>query len=373
MNDLILGLYHPIGDPIAGGMGKVQRVHHIQWDVDLAMKQPHPHLFETEAQKQNFIHECEAWINLGLHPHIVSCHYVREVNGIPSIFAEWMDGGTLSRWITSGKLYEGNDSDVLKRILDIAIQFAWGLDYAHERGLIHQDVKPDNVLLTPGGDVKVSDFGIANAKRDLSFTGSTTAIFEGTLFSNSGAYTPAYCAPEQQTGGTLSRRTDIWSWAVSVMEMFVGERLWASGSVAGTACDTYFELARIPVPESVKDLLRECFNENEAERPHDFNIVADRMKVIYKIVVGEEYERELPEAAKLQGDALNNRAVSMLDLGRAAEAEKLFDQALEVDPGHPQAIYNQGLHLWRSGRMTDAKIVMALQLSQTNRPSDWNV
>ncbi|TSA31267.1 MAG: serine/threonine protein kinase, partial [Verrucomicrobiaceae bacterium] len=144
-------------------MGKVQRVHHILWDVDLAMKQPHPHLFETEAQKQNFIGECEAWINLGLHPHIVSCHYVREVNGIPSIFAEWMEGGTLSSWITSGKLYKGSDSDVLKRILDIAIQFAWGLDYAHDHGLIHQDVKPDNVMLTAIGDVKVADFGIAKA------------------------------------------------------------------------------------------------------------------------------------------------------------------------------------------------------------------
>ena len=63
----------------------------------------------------------------------------------------------------------------------------------------------------------------------------------------------------------------------------------------------------------------------------------------------------------------------MLDLGRAAEAEKLFDQALEVDPGHPQATYNQGLHLWRNGRMTDAAIVTALQQSQSNRPGDWNV
>jgi len=373
MNDLILGLYRPIGDPIAGGMGKVQRVHHATWNVDLAMKQPHPHLFETEAQKQNFVHECEAWINLGLHPHIVSCHYVREVDGIPSIFAEWMDGGSLANWIKSGKLYEGGDSGALKRILDIAIQFAWGLDYAHEKGLIHQDVKPDNVLLTPDGDVKIADFGIAKAKMDLTFSGSTTTGFEGTLISKSGAYTPAYCAPEQAVGGTLSRRTDIWSWAVSVMEMFVGERLWSSGSVAGTACDTYFELARVTVLESVKDLLRECFHKQEADRPHDFKIVAGSLKNIYKTFAGEEYEREFPEAAKLQGDALNNRAVSMLDLGRVVEAEKLFEQALKIDPGHPQATYNQGLHLWRSGRMTDTAIVRALQRSQLNRPSDWNV
>ncbi|MFZ2658641.1 MAG: hypothetical protein WAX69_27155 [Victivallales bacterium] len=89
-NGLLLGLYEIKGEPVAGGMGKVFRVHHTTWNVDLAMKQPHPELFETEEQKQNFIHECDAWINLGLHPHIVSCYYVREINGTPNIFAEWM-------------------------------------------------------------------------------------------------------------------------------------------------------------------------------------------------------------------------------------------------------------------------------------------
>ena len=372
MNDLILGLYRPVGSPIAGGMGKVLRVHHTAWNVDLAMKQPHPHLFETEAQKQNFIRECEAWINLGLHPHIVSCHYVREVDGIPSIFAEWMDGGSLAAWIKSEKLYAGSEPEVLRRILDIAIQLAWGLDYAHEQGLIHQDVKPDNVLLSSDGEAKVGDFGIAKAKADFAASGTTNAQFEGTMISKAGAYTPAYCAPEQPAGGTVSRRTDIWSWAVSVMEMFLGERLWSSGSVAGSACDTYFESTRMPVPESVKDLLRECFKSNEARRPRDFKILADRVKSIYQTLTGEGYPREFLEAAKIQGDSLNNRAASMLDLGRAEEAEKLFDQVLAIDPGHPQATYNQGLHLWRSGRMTDAMIVSALKQSQMNRPSDWN-
>ena len=76
-NSLLLGLYEIKGEPVAGGMGKVFRVHHSTWNVDLAMKHPRPEFFETEEQKQNFIHECDAWINLGLHPNIVSCYYVR--------------------------------------------------------------------------------------------------------------------------------------------------------------------------------------------------------------------------------------------------------------------------------------------------------
>jgi len=184
---LLLGLYRMEGEVAEGGMGKVFKVHHTGWNVDLAMKQPHAEMFETEEQKETFIHECDAWINLGLHPHIVACHYVREIDGIPSIFAEWMEGGTLSRWIKDGKV------DSLEKILNVAIQFAWGLDYAHEQGLIHQDVKPENVMLTLEGDVKIADFGIANAKAGLGHTTGISAKFAGTMISDCGAYTPAYC------------------------------------------------------------------------------------------------------------------------------------------------------------------------------------
>src|SRR5208337_511708 len=136
-----------------GGMGLVYRVHHRGWNADLAVKSPRANYFQTEAQKENFTRECETWINLGLHPHIVSCHYVRTLGGIPRVFAEYVEGGTLKEWIDSRKLYEGGEPESLKRILDIAIQMAWGLHYAHEQGqgLVHQDVKPANVLMMPDG------------------------------------------------------------------------------------------------------------------------------------------------------------------------------------------------------------------------------
>ncbi|MDR3298770.1 MAG: serine/threonine protein kinase, partial [Candidatus Accumulibacter sp.] len=220
---LLLDTYRVESDAIQGGMGKVWRVRHTGWNADLAMKQPKAELFRNERQKSDFIHECEAWIKLGLHPQIASCYYVREINGIPSIFAEWMDGGSLKGWINSGRLYEGDARLGLERVLDIAIQFGRGLHYAHEQGLIHQDVKPDNLLLTPEGGAKVADFGIARA-RALLAAQDTDLPADATLVSASGAYTPAYCSPEQINGETLTRRTDIYSWAVSVLEMFLGER-----------------------------------------------------------------------------------------------------------------------------------------------------
>ncbi|MBR6220961.1 MAG: protein kinase, partial [Clostridia bacterium] len=144
--DVLLETYTVEDDAIHGGMGSVWRVHHNSWNTDLAMKRPQPRFFAegSERRKEEFIAECEHWINLGLHPNIVSCYYVREIGGVPTIFSEWMDGGSLKDAIQSGRLYEGTEQEVRARILDIAIQTARGLKYSHENGLIHQDVKPGN-------------------------------------------------------------------------------------------------------------------------------------------------------------------------------------------------------------------------------------
>ena len=173
VGDVILDLYEVKQVHEGGGMGLVYRVHHRGWSMDLAVKSPRNDYFKTEAQKKNFARECETWINLGLHPHIVSCHYVRTLGGIPRVFSEYVEGGTLKEWIDSRKLYEGGEQESLKRILDIAIQMAWGLHYAHEQGLIHQDVKPANVLMMPDGTANITDFGLAKAR---AAAGETLAV-----------------------------------------------------------------------------------------------------------------------------------------------------------------------------------------------------
>ena len=103
-------------------------------------------------------------MDLGLHPHIVTCYYVRHLGGVPRVFAELVEGGSLADWIADRRLYAGRPEQVLARLLDVAIQFAWGLGYAHEQGLVHQDVKPANVMMTADGVAKVTDFGLASAR-----------------------------------------------------------------------------------------------------------------------------------------------------------------------------------------------------------------
>ena len=105
----VLDTYEVLSDAIRGGMGSVWKVHHNSWNTDLAMKRPQPKFFAegSEKRKENFIHECEAWINLGLHPNIVSCYYVREIGGVPTIFSEWMENGSLENRIREAFGFEG--------------------------------------------------------------------------------------------------------------------------------------------------------------------------------------------------------------------------------------------------------------------------
>ena len=350
---ILLDTYRIESDPLKGGMGSVWRVHHTGWNVDLAMKRPLPERFADEASKKLFIDECQHWIKLGLHPNIVSCYYVREIDGVPTIFSEWMENGDLKHHIDNGTLYDGSEEEVQKRLLDIAIQYARGLHYAHEQGLIHQDVKPANLLLTSDWQAKAADFGLANARAQLTvLEGDITQQDPGqSLNAAAGGYTPAYCSMEQLDGKTLTRRTDIYSWAVSVMEMYYGSRPWANGVVAGAGCRDYMSdpECRIKIPEGLQDLLGQCMEANADDRPHDFAAVLEQLKSIYREIAGEDYPRPEPEAAADTADSLNNTALSYLDMGMPEKAEQLWDQALQKDARHLNTLFNRTLSRWRRG------------------------
>ncbi|MBF0189008.1 MAG: protein kinase, partial [Magnetococcales bacterium] len=163
--EILLDLYAVLSVLGIGGMGKVFKVRHLGWNMDLAVKVPKSDILNVPGMSKNIIAEAETWVNLGLHPNICSCYYVRELGKAPLLFAEFVTGGDLEGWIQGSskdeglpKLYQGNREDVMVRILDIAIQFAWGLGYAHDQRMIHQDIKPANVMLTPDGIAKVTDF-----------------------------------------------------------------------------------------------------------------------------------------------------------------------------------------------------------------------
>lgn len=346
--DSVIGTYEVVSDAINGGMGSVWRVHHMNWNVDLAMKRPQPRFFAEggEKRKAEFIQECESWIDLGLHPNIVSCYYVRSIAGVPSIFSEWMDGGSLKDRLKDGSLYEGGQKDQQERILDIAIQTARGLRYSHSKKLFHLDVKPGNILMTGEGDVKLSDFGLARAGGNLT---------KGTSQAVSG-YTPQYCPDAQKKGGAPSPWMDGFAWAVTILELYTGERKWTSGQEAFKRFDEIARDTRVPIPREMQVLFKKCFafSKKSLFKKDDsklFDEIESSLLAIYASCTGKQYERPEPDVIADTAGTYNNTALSFYDLGRADTACSLIGKAFEDNPEDPSVVYNRNLILFRQKKM----------------------
>jgi WD40 repeat protein len=353
-------LYTRKEGPFYGSMGQVFRVHHNGWHVDLAMKCS---LLKGEKQKKEFVEECDTWINLGLHPHIVSCYYSRDMDGTLAIFSEWMDGGNLKDHIGKGDgpLYRNDPARVTERILDIAIQVARGLDYAHKQRppVIHRDVKPANILLASDGSVKIADFGISKTEKKL--------------------YTPAYCSPEQveqveQPGrfAPLTPKTDVWSWAATLLEMFVGPKppQWMDGAKLAGQWRAYARSPRVPIPRDMETLLADCFATNEAFRP-DFEQIETRLLILYEKETGRPYPRPRPKAASDSADSFNNKALSYLDMGMTQKACECWKEALAKNPEHLESVYNYTLHLCRSDHIDEHEAIIRMERMGYNA-TEWS-
>ena len=365
--EVVLGLYEVIGVLGQGGMGRVYRVRHQGWGLDLAAKVPLPEVLKAAGGADAFEREAETWVSLGLHPHVATCHYVRRVGDVPLVFAELVDGGSLLDAMRQRRL------TTLESILDVAVQTAWGLHHAHEQGLVHRDVKPANVLLTAEGDAKVTDFGLARGRGGrgprVHGAGAQTMTVEG-----GGGGTPAYLSPEQAAGGAMTRRADVWSFALTVLEMFVGRRTWEYGLAAPEVLGEYrrggLALPGLPpMPDPVADLLAQCFQEEPTTRPRDLTSVAAVLRTAWEAATSRAYPRREPRGGRESADGWNNRAVSLVDLGRTAEARALWRRALETQPQHVEATYNSGLVAWVAGHLDDEELLRRTEESCTSHAS----
>ena len=374
----LLGIYEVLSNPASGGMGSVWRIHHKNWNIDLAMKRPHPEFFAegSDVKKELFVRECENWISLGLHPNIVSCYYVREIGGVPTVFSEWMDGGSLEERIQDGSLYEGAEEEIQERLLAVSIAFARGLRYAHEKGrIIHQDVKPSNLMLTKDGEAKVSDFGLAavqiTGKKSVRGGAMQNIDSSAPVMVPTKGFSEAYCSPEQVEKRMLTIRTDLYSWAVSILEMYLKGKPWArrgeiTGPEAGRRCREFFGMEKVRIPERMKDLLKCCLYAEEAERPDGFSVVEEELLEIYREERGKDFPIPEPHTVEYTADSLNNVALSFLDLGMPDDARNKWQNALKIAPGHPASVYNMGLLDWRSARIDDLEAMSRCRQSGGN-------
>jgi len=376
IGETILGLYQVRDIFESGAMGAVYRMRHTQWDIDLVVKKPLPEILRQPGGSENFEREAETWVDLGLHPNIVTCYYVRRIQGIPHIFAEFIDAGDLSQWIEDGRLYEGGHQKSLERILDIAIQFARGLSHAHSKGIIHQDVKPGNVMITANGTARITDFGLSAASSQWQGNAPAPEAPGATIVVDGKGLTLEYASPEQFARKPLTRRSDLWSWALSVLEMFTGEILWQAGPVAAMALDGYLRTATgdevmPPMPKVLADFLMRCFENDSQKRPKSMDEAEKCLTAVYSARFGKAYHRIKPESGGETAGTLNNRALSLIDLNRKEDALPLWEKALKLEPHHPESTYNFGLVRWRSGQIDDLDLVNEMQEVLSSHENRW--
>jgi eukaryotic-like serine/threonine-protein kinase len=261
----LLGSYE-IGAPLgAGGMGEVYRARDIRLDRTVAIKVLPKQLSNDPVSKQRFEREAKTISSLN-HPNICALYDVGHQDGIDYLVMECVEGGSLAERLQKGPL-------PLDQVLKYGAQISLALDQAHRSGVVHRDLKPGNIMLTPTG-AKLLDFGLAKPSAPLATAVTLTAAKQPSSVTEQGTIvgTFQYMSPEQIEGKELDGRCDIFSLGAVLYEMLTGQRAFQGKSQLSIASAI---LERDPAPiSSIKPAtppvldhaIRRCLAKDPEER-----------------------------------------------------------------------------------------------------------
>ncbi|HUP61433.1 MAG TPA: serine/threonine-protein kinase, partial [Thermoanaerobaculia bacterium] len=287
----VLGPYQITGLLGEGGMGAVYRAKDTRLGRFVAIKVLTNVNFSDHERLQRFEQEARATGMLN-HPNLLTIYDVgTDANGAPFLVSELLEGETLR-----GRLERGALSP--RKAVDAALQMAQGLAAAHEKGIVHRDLKPGNVMITPGGIVKVLDFGLAKAAEPVgSDTSQSPTVTDHRTRDGIVLGTVQYMSPEQARGATVDRRADLWAFGAVLYEMLAGRRAFTSDSVGEMIAHVLTkdpDWAALPAdtPATLHRLLRRC-RAKDARRRLD-SAAAARLDVDDALAPSQE---QLPPAA----------------------------------------------------------------------------
>ncbi len=237
-----------------GGMGVVYKAHDTTLDRDVALKFLPADLIKDPGTKDRFIHEAKAASAID-HLNICTVYEIGQTDQDRLFIAmACYEGDILKKKIDQGPVQ-------VDKAIEIAVQVAQGLSKAHEKGIVHRDVKPANILITTEGVVKILDFGLAKLRgmSKVTKTGSTVG-------------TAPYMSPEQAKGEVVDHRTDIWSLGVVLYEMitgqlpFKGEYEQAITYQIVNATPAPVTGIRTGIPAELERIITKCLSKDPAER-----------------------------------------------------------------------------------------------------------
>jgi len=355
-----------------GGMGSVYLAHHRDWDLSLAVKSPRPDLLTNDTDKERWLLEAQTWIDLGVHPNIVRCWFIREHEGIPLLFLDYVAGGSLKEALEQRRFGIAN----WPKFIDLAIQACDGLCHAHDSGIVHRDVKPANFLLDDEGRLYVTDFGLVKlqGRADVESPHQDLDLkeYDGGLTSTGTVLgTPNYCAPEQWLQGDVGASADLYAMGVVLYEMCVGQLPFEAGpgplglgqllSKVLTEDPQPPRLLQPSIPESLESLILRLLAKDAQDRPETALALRQELVEIYETLGQGTYPRPIPKPVEAVVDVLNNKAVSLYSLGRKKPAEETWLEALRLDSLHPDVVYNRGFLLWRQGLNSAQELISTLR------------
>jgi hypothetical protein len=258
-----LGRYEIIRALGAGGMGEVYRARDTRLDREVAIKILPESVARDPERLARFDREAKAVAALS-HPNILALHDAGTEDGVTFAVMELLDGESLRERLTHGPM-------PVRRAIETTVQIAKGLAAAHAKGLIHRDLKPDNVFLVSDGQVKILDFGLAKAA-DPSDSSGATATRAAMTDPGTVLGTVGYMAPEQVRGHALDARTDLFALGAVLYEMVTGQRAFQRETAAETMTAILREdpadLPALQVAQApaLDRIIRHCLEKNPAER-----------------------------------------------------------------------------------------------------------
>lgn len=329
---ILAGKYEYLRVLGSGGMGEVHLVYDKKNDQKFAMK-----YCSHKSQITRFEREVLSWMRLGKHPNVVSAIYFDYLDGIPVLFIEYVEGESLKELIDQSA--ETKIDLELDTVLDYAIQITRGMAHLHKNGIIHRDLKPSNILIDKTKNrIKITDMGLSKVKGvgDIEVKIKTPKISEKYLppdLTNTRDMlgTPQYMSPQQYAYSKgVEEETDIYAFGLILYELLThGQKPFDVKNYEGWLyAHTHLEPRNIRKQVTSKfpifkrksknhlfDMIMRCLAKKISDRPKSFCDIEKELMQIYKDIFAKDFQKSINDSSKLSQYALNNQAISLLEMG----------------------------------------------------------